>query len=68
MIGTHKSVLVASISEGDDKPYKYPGIYRGVDVLVINKVDLLPYLSFKMDHFYRGVEALEAAAPVDRLA
>jgi len=58
LLGTHKSVLVASTPEGDDKPYKYPGIYRGVDILVINKVDLLPYLSFKMDHFQRGVEAL----------
>jgi hydrogenase nickel incorporation protein HypB len=58
LLGTHKSVLVASTPEGDDKPYKYPGIYRNVDVLVINKVDLLPYLSFKMDHFQRGVEAL----------
>ncbi|TRZ48301.1 hydrogenase accessory protein HypB [bacterium] len=58
LLGTHKSVLVASTPEGDDKPYKYPGIYRGVDVLVINKVDLLPYISFKMDYFQRGVEAL----------
>ena len=48
-LGTHKSVLIASIPEGDDKPYKYPGMYRGVDALVINKVDLLPYVPFKMD-------------------
>ena len=57
-LGTHKSVLVASVPEGDDKPYKYPGIYRGVDVLVINKIDLLPYVSFKMDYFERGVQVL----------
>jgi hydrogenase nickel incorporation protein HypB len=57
-LGTHKSVLVASIPEGDDKPYKYPGMYRGVDALVVNKVDLLPYVPFKMDYFQRGVEAL----------
>jgi len=57
-LGTHKSVLVASIPEGDDKPYKYPGMYRGVDALVINKIDLLPYIPFKMDYFQRGVEAL----------
>jgi hydrogenase nickel incorporation protein HypB len=43
-LGTHKSVLIASIPEGDDKPYKYPGTYRGVDALVINKIDLLPYV------------------------
>ena len=57
-LGTHKSVLVASTPEGDDKPYKYPGIYRGVDVLVINKIDLLPYLDFDMATFRRGVEIL----------
>ena len=57
-LGTHKSILIASIPEGDDKPYKYPGMYRDVDVLVINKVDLLPYIPFKLDYFQRGVEIL----------
>ncbi len=57
-LGTHKSVLVASIPEGDDKPYKYPGMYRGVDALVINKIDLLPYVPFNMEFFQKGVEAL----------
>ncbi len=57
-LGTHKSVLIASIPEGDDKPYKYPGMYRGVDALVINKIDLLPYINFKMDYFQRGVAIL----------
>ncbi|MBI5824374.1 MAG: hydrogenase nickel incorporation protein HypB [Chloroflexi bacterium] len=57
-LGTHKSILIASVPEGDDKPYKYPGMYRGVDALVINKIDLLPYVPFKMDYFQRGVQAL----------
>lgn len=57
-LGTNKSVLVASVPEGDDKPYKYPGMYRGVDALIINKIDLLPYIPFRMDYFKRGVEAL----------
>ena len=57
-LGTHRSVLVASTPEGDDKPYKYPTMYRGVDVLVVNKIDLLPYVSFDMDRFRRGVETL----------
>jgi hydrogenase nickel incorporation protein HypB len=58
LLGTHQSVLIASIPEGDDKPYKYPGIYRGVDALVINKIDLLPYVPFNMETFRRGVEIL----------
>lgn len=57
-LGTHLSVLVASIPEGDDKPHKYPGMYRGVDVLILNKTDLLPYLDFRMDFFRQGVEVL----------
>ena len=57
-LGTHKTILVASVPEGDDKPYKYPGTYRGVDVLIINKIDLLPYVNFKMDYFERGVQVL----------
>lgn len=57
-LGTHINVLIASIPEGDDKPYKYPGIYRGLDALIINKIDLLPYVPFRMDYFRRGVEAL----------
>jgi hydrogenase nickel incorporation protein HypB len=57
-LGTHQNVLIASIPEGDDKPYKYPVMYRGVDALVINKIDLLPYIDFDMQYFQRGVEVL----------
>ena len=57
-IGTHLNILIASIPEGDDKPYKYPGMYRGVQALIINKIDLLPYVPFNMDYFRKGVEVL----------
>lgn len=57
-LGTHKTVLVASVPEGDDKPYKYPGTYRGVDALVVNKIDLLPYVNFRMEYFTQGVQVL----------
>jgi hydrogenase nickel incorporation protein HypB len=57
-LGTHANVLIASVPEGDDKPYKYPNIYRGIDVLILNKIDLLPYVRFNMDYFLQGVEML----------
>lgn len=57
-IGSHLNVLIASIPEGDDKPYKYPGSYRGMDALVISKTDLLPYVPFNMEYFKKGVEIL----------
>jgi hydrogenase nickel incorporation protein HypB len=57
-LGTHANVVIASVAEGDDKPYKYPNIYRGIDALIVNKIDLLPYVDFDMDYFRRGIEML----------
>ncbi|MFW5714290.1 MAG: hydrogenase nickel incorporation protein HypB [Brevefilum sp.] len=57
-LGTHSKIVISSVPEGDDKPYKYPNIYRGLDVLIVNKIDLLPYIDFDMDYFKKGVEML----------
>jgi len=57
-LGAHRDVLIASVPEGADKPYKYPGMYRGVDAVVLNKIDVLPYFDFDVDYFRRGVEVL----------
>jgi hydrogenase nickel incorporation protein HypB len=57
-LGAHLSILVSSLPEGDDKPYKYPRIYHGLDAVVLNKIDLRPYLRFNEDYFRRGVEML----------
>ncbi|HEY76469.1 MAG TPA: hydrogenase nickel incorporation protein HypB [Thermoflexia bacterium] len=57
-LGVHKDVLIASVPEGDDKPYKYPPMYRGVDALVLNKIDVLGAFDFDVDYFRRGVEVL----------
>ena len=57
-LGVHRSVLIASVPEGDDKPYKYPVMYRGVDVVLLNKIDVLDAFEFDIDYFRRGVEAL----------
>lgn len=57
-LGSHLNVLIASVPEGADKPYKYPNMYRGVKAVVLNKIDLLPYFDFDMDYFRQGVEVL----------
>lgn len=57
-LGTHFNVVIASVPEGADKPYKYPNIYRGIDALILNKIDLLPYVDFDMEYFRRGIEML----------
>lgn len=67
-LGTDRSILIASVPEGDDKPYKYPGTYRKVDVLVLNKIDLLPYVDFDGERFQRGVEALNPGVLTFRLS
>jgi len=61
-LGEHFSIVVASIPEGDDKPYKYPNIYRGIQSLILNKSDLLPYVDFNMDYFKQGIKALNPEA------
>ena len=57
-LGVHASVVIASVPEGDDKPYKYPKTYRGIDALILNKIDLLPYVPFNPDYFRQGIELL----------
>lgn len=57
-LGEHRRVLIASVPEGADKPYKYPTMYRDLDVLILNKTDLLPYVEFDVEYFKRGVRSL----------
>ena len=63
-LGTHLNLLIASVPEGDDKPYKYPAIYRGLEVLIINKTDLLPYIRYNMEYFRNGVEMLNPCVTI----
>jgi hydrogenase nickel incorporation protein HypB len=63
-LGTQINLVIASVPEGDDKPYKYPGIYRGIDCLILNKIDLLPYVDFHQDYFRDGIQALNPGIPV----
>jgi hydrogenase nickel incorporation protein HypB len=63
-LGTQINLVIASAPEGDDKPYKYPGIYHGIDCLILNKIDLLPYIDFNQDYFREGIEALNPGIPV----
>ena len=48
-LGEHARVVVISVTEGDDKPEKYPHMFRAADVLVLNKVDLLPHVRFDVE-------------------
>jgi hydrogenase nickel incorporation protein HypB len=61
--------MVYSITEGEEKPLKYPVMFRSADLVLVNKVDLLPHLDFDLDAFYAnlrgvnpGVEVIETSA------
>ena len=45
-LGEHAKVVVISVTEGDDKPSKYPHMFRAADLVLVNKTDLLPYVDF----------------------
>lgn len=62
-LGEHVNMMIASVPEGHDKPIKYPGMFTVVDTLVLNKVDLMPYLDFDVEAFRTAVRALNADAP-----
>jgi hydrogenase nickel incorporation protein HypB len=63
-LGAELAVVVASVPEGYDKPYKYPGIFAKSDVVVLNKCDLIPLLGFDFEAFERGVRMVNASAPI----
>ncbi|HEX2327583.1 MAG TPA: GTP-binding protein, partial [Candidatus Angelobacter sp.] len=47
-LGEHDKVVVLSVTEGEDKPLKYPSIFSKAELCIINKTDLLPYVSFDL--------------------
>jgi hydrogenase nickel incorporation protein HypB len=63
-LGAHKQILLLSVPEGDDKPYKYPLMFTEADVILINKIDVLPHFDFNVSAFSRAVGDLNPAAPV----
>jgi hydrogenase nickel incorporation protein HypB len=63
-LGEALKVMVASIPEGDDKPYKYPAMFAAVDAIAINKIDLLPYVEFDLEAFRKLVTGLNAGVQV----
>ena len=61
-LGEELRVAVASVPEGDDKPYKYPGIFTAVNAVVLNKMDLAPYVDFRLDAMRKGVNSMNRKA------
>jgi hydrogenase nickel incorporation protein HypB len=62
-LGADLAVVVASVPEGHDKPYKYPGMFASADAVVLNKADLLEVFEFDVDYFRRGLEMVNPGVP-----
>lgn len=57
-IGEDFKLVISSIPEGHDKPYKYPGIFEKAKATILNKIDLMKYVDFNKNSFYEGVKTL----------
>jgi hydrogenase nickel incorporation protein HypB len=58
-LGEHLRVVILSVPEGDDKPYKYPGMFASADVIIVTKTDILPYFDFDLEKFKKAVSGLK---------
>jgi hydrogenase nickel incorporation protein HypB len=63
-LGERCKVLVASVTEGDDKPIKYPHMFRASDLLLLNKIDLLPYVEFDVGRFIEHARSVNPRVKV----
>jgi hydrogenase nickel incorporation protein HypB len=63
-IGEDKRVVVLSVTEGEDKPAKYPLMFRECDATLLNKIDLLPYLDFDMQLARKSIADIHPGMPV----
>jgi len=67
-LGESFRLAVISTTEGDDKPAKYPMIFRQAKALVLNKIDLIPYTDFKYENFKNDIRKLNPSLPVFRVS
>lgn len=67
-IGEHAKMLISTVTEGSDKPYKYPLAFEKANIILLNKCDLISYLDFDEEFFMKGVRALNKTAPVIKVS
>ena len=67
-LGENAKVMILSVPEGHDKPYKYPGIFQVSEAVILNKVDTMPYFDFDEEEFTGVVKSLNPSAPIFRIA
>lgn len=67
-LGEHHKVVIFSVTEGEDKPLKYPDMFAAADVMLLNKCDLLPYLAFDADLAEANAQQVNPALKIYRVS
>ena len=67
-VGEHAKIAFLSVTEGEDKPLKYPLLFRESRAVVLTKTDLLPHLDFDLDTCLKNIAAINAELPVFRIS
>jgi hydrogenase nickel incorporation protein HypB len=62
-VGEDARAMVASVAEGEDKPLKYPLMFRTCELVIVNKIDLLPHLDFDLDLFLHNLDSVHPGVP-----
>ena len=62
-VGEDARAMICSVTEGEDKPLKYPLMFRTCELVVVNKIDLLPHLEFDMERFLHHLDAVHPGVP-----
>ena len=67
-LGETKRILLTTVTEGSDKPYKYPYIFEKANAVIINKSDLIPYVEYDEEFFTKGVRLVNKKSPIFKLS
>jgi hydrogenase nickel incorporation protein HypB len=67
-VGEDVRVMVHSVTEGEEKPLKYPLMFRACELVLVNKIDLLPHLDYDVERFERNLEAVHPGVPTLRVS
>jgi len=67
-VGADASIMVCSVTEGEDKPLKYPLMFRACELVIINKIDLLPHLEYDVERLEANVAQVNPGATTMRVS